>query len=229
MDLSLRLKAVADFVQHGRRLADIGTDHAYVPLYLLDGQKIDFAIACDINKGPLLKAEANIIQFGANKKIVTRLGNGFLTMKPNEVDVAVIAGMGGMLTIEILKNSPEIVKSLKQLVLQPQLDIDRVRHYLHESNFSIENEAMIFEDGKFYTIISAVPGIEKYHSEACYQFGKLLIDKKDTILKEYILKSCVRQKKLIDMLKKANTIQSKEKLKIVEGEVRLFEEVLLCL
>lgn len=225
MEISLRLKTVADQV-FGKTVADIGTDHGYVPIYLVEKGKSERAIACDINKGPLLKAEENIRCKGLEDKIEIRLGSGLLPIKKGEVETAVIAGMGGMLMTDILKESDKVVESLKQLVLQPQLDIDAVRKYVHSIGFRIINEEMLIDEGKYYTVISAVHGEEEYEREAEYAFGKINLDKKCPVLKRYLEH---RVKKLLDIedgLMKAGTKNSLKKLEEVRAEIGLHKEAL---
>jgi len=126
MDISKRLQKVAALVSYPT-VADIGTDHGYVPIYLHKMGKVKKALACDVRKGPLEKAKENILLFQAQDDIETRLGSGLVPINPGEVETGVIAGMGGMLTVRILKDSPEVVASLKELILAPQHDVDEVR------------------------------------------------------------------------------------------------------
>ena len=178
MELSKRMNAVVSMVKKCDTVADIGTDHGYVPIYIIKNGISKKAFACDVNKGPLEKAKTNISNYNCSDFIETRLGSGLSVIKPFEVDTAIIAGMGGMLVIDILKNSKDTVKSLKHLVLQPQLDIDKVRRYIHSIGFKIEDEEMLIDEGKYYTVINAVKGNEKYDRDIDYIFGKCLIDKK---------------------------------------------------
>lgn len=229
MDISFRLKMVAEQLKYGRIIADIGTDHAYVPIYLHRKGLIDRAIACDIKEGPIQRAKENIINNHRQRDIETRLGYGLIPIKPNEVDAVIIAGMGGMLTISILKNSPETVQSLKQLILQPQLDMGKVRKYIHSIDFKIENEEMIIDDGKYYTIISAIPGQEKYNDEKEYVFGKRLIEKKHTVLKKYIVYKMGKQEEIIEKLEHVETKNAGLKRRALEEEYKMFQEVYECL
>lgn len=226
MELSKRLKTVADELKY-RTVADIGTDHAYIPIYLLQNNLIDKAYACDINSAPLDKARKNINKYGFNDKIKLRLGNGLSAIKPFEAETAIISGMGGMLIIDILKS--EVTNSFKQLILQPQIDIYSVRKYLHKIGFKIENEEMIFEYSKYYTIINAVKGKEIYNNEYDYIFGKKLIDKKNSILKQYITCIIEKQNNIIFQLKEIPTYNAKQKLEVIKKENILYKEVLKCL
>lgn len=228
MELSNRLKAIVNEV-HYPIAADIGTDHAYVLIELLLKNKIQKGIACDIKKGPLEKAKENIISFGLSNKIQIKMGNGLSVLNSNEVDTAIIAGMGGMLMIDILKQSFEVVKNLKELILQPQLDIDSVRKYLHTINFQIANETMVLEDGKFYTVIRAVQGKEVYKKEEEYIFGKILLDRKDKILKNYLFVLLEKQEKIIGKLNLSSTQSAKHKLEKLKQEKSRLEGIYQCL
>ena len=164
MEISQRLRIVGDFVTQ-KTVADIGTDHAYVPIYLHKKGNIEKVIACDINEKPLQKAQQNIKLHHAENKIITRLGNGLQPLQPYEVDSIVISGMGGMLMIELMEQSLNIIKTIKELILCPHLDVTAVRKYLHNIGYVITDEKMIQECGNFYTILREIPGKQKYDKE----------------------------------------------------------------
>lgn len=157
MVLSDRLQAVASLVTAGHRVADIGTDHAYIPIYLLQEGLAESAIAMDVNEGPLKKAEEHVKENGMEGKIRLRLSDGFEKLEPFEADTAVIAGMGGPLMIRILSAYPEVTRSMKELVLQPQSEIAKVRAFLLEEGFLFIQEDMVKDDGKYYPMMKAVP------------------------------------------------------------------------
>ena len=149
-----RLSLCADFVREGSRLADIGTDHGYLPIALCQSGKIPSAIACDINPLPLRSAEENIAKFGLSKMIKTRLSDGLKELAPNEVDDIVIAGMGGELIRDILSSAPWVKDEAKHLVLQPMTHHDDLIRWLYENGFDIERQAAVRDDGKAYTVLS---------------------------------------------------------------------------
>ncbi|MCI1960243.1 MAG: class I SAM-dependent methyltransferase [Clostridia bacterium] len=196
MELSKRLSAVANEVLYDT-IADIGTDHGYLPVYLIKNDKIKKAIACDVNKGPLEKAAENIKLSGLENEIKIRLGDGLSCVSENEAETIVIAGMGGILICKILDEGKSALKTVKQLVLQPQRDFYCVRKKAHEHGFKIINEVMVFDAGKYYNIINAVKGVEKYSSEKDYFFGKILLEKKTKVFTDYIEE---RLKKYEDVL-----------------------------
>ena len=140
MKLSKRLQAVADLVSDGMRVADIGTDHGYIPIYLVQTGKCPNAIAMDVNKGPLLRATAHIQEEGLTMQIATRLSDGLSSLKEGECDCAVIAGMGGHLMLDLFGEATEILKQCKQLVVQPQNALERIRTFFYEEGFSIQTE-----------------------------------------------------------------------------------------
>ena len=132
MQLSKRLRAVADFVTPQGRLADVGTDHAYVPICLVEEKKISGAIAMDIVDGPLQRARENIAAHHLETQIETRKSDGLEALCPGEVDTIVIAGMGGLLICRILEQGREVAATVPEWVLEPQSDTDKVRAYLLE-------------------------------------------------------------------------------------------------
>ena len=134
--LSKRLQTVAGMVTKGNIISDIGTDHGYVPIYLVEENITDKAYAMDINQGPLDIANKHIKEKGLERKITTILSNGMEKLKDNMIDTAVIAGMGGDLIVSILENGKSI-KGIKELVLSPHKRVDLVRKYLLENNWQI--------------------------------------------------------------------------------------------
>ncbi len=150
-----RLSLCADYVREGSRLADIGTDHGYLPIALCQSGKIPSALACDINPLPLRSAQENIARFGLSKKIQTRLSDGLKEVSPDETDDIVIAGMGGELIRDILTAAPWVMDGKKHLVLQPMTHHDDLIRWLCENGFTIERQAAVRDDSKYYTVLSA--------------------------------------------------------------------------
>lgn len=186
MELSKRLTAVAALVTPGSRLADVGTDHGYIPIWLVKNGRIPCAVAMDVNKGPLLRAEENIREEGLEEKIETRLSDGLKELCPGEADAAVIAGMGGALTIYILEAASRVLPGMKELILQPQSEIAKVRRWLEDQGWQIAEEDMVEEDGKYYPMMKAVHGQQTRMRkiDACY--GPVLLKKKHPCLLQYL-------------------------------------------
>ena len=150
MQLSKRLQAVADMVTKGYRTADIGCDHGYIAIYLIESGISPLVIAMDINQGPLDQAKENIYKAGYTRQIEVRHSDGANQLMENEVDSIICAGMGGRLTIRIIQADLSKLYNIKELILQPQSEIHLVRRFLSENGFMIVSENMIYEDGKYY-------------------------------------------------------------------------------
>jgi tRNA (adenine22-N1)-methyltransferase len=230
MELSERLKTIASEVRF-RTLADIGTDHGYIPIYLAERGLIDKAAACDIKKGPLARAKENIKKHRLDGMIDLRLGGGLSPVKPGEFETAVIAGMGGMLLTEIIKASADCAKSFRQLVLQPQLDIPEVRKFLHTASFKINNEEMVPDENKYYNILSCSPGSDEIYDENDYLFGKILLRKKDPVLKNDILRKLKKTEKIIADMSTQKHINeaASQRLSELKAAAENYERVLAVL
>ena len=190
MNLSYRLRTVASFVPEGSVVADIGTDHGYIPIYLCKEGKIERALAVDVKEDPLERAREHIADYGLEDKIEIRLSDGMKSLRPGEADTAVIAGMGGELTIRILTEGKHMWTSIKRWILSPQSEIHKVRAFLREYGFPTEKEAMVMEDGKYYTVICAAgwdqtqASAEKNPVYDCY--GEYLIRTGNPVLAGYL-------------------------------------------
>lgn len=154
--LDARLAVCASFVREGCKLADIGTDHAYLPIYLAKQNKIQRAIAADINVGPLQKAAMHVRKYKAEEQVQTRISNGLEVIFPNEVDDIVIAGMGGELIVKIVEAAPWLKNSQKHLILQPMTAAEELRRYLRQTGFSVKAEKAAIADGKVYSAMLVV-------------------------------------------------------------------------
>ena len=212
--LSLRLKAVADFVRPGSRIADIGTDHGYVPIHLAQTGRAARAIAMDVRPGPLERAREHIKEYegwaaknaaaGGQPSFCTieaRLSDGLKELKPGEADTVIIAGMGGELEIRILEEGRHMWDSVSHWILSPQSDIHKVRLFLEENGFVIEEEAMVKDEGKYYTIMDVGHGSMTYSRPIWYRYGKILLDRKDGVLKEYLEKERARVQEILERFK----------------------------
>lgn len=202
MELSKRLYAVAGLVTEGVSVADIGTDHGYVPIYLIKNKIASKVIAMDINRGPLERARMHIIGHGLKGQIETRLSDGLKMINPGEVDGMIAAGMGGALVIKILEDSRQVVESLKFAVLQPQSEISKVRKYLWNNNLVIIDEDMVEEDGKFYPMMKVIHGKPEQYEEYEYIYGKKLLEKKHPVLQKFLLREQYIQESIVGQLSK---------------------------
>lgn len=157
MLLSDRMRAVVGLVEPCNCMADIGCDHGYVSMELIKNNICKRMIAMDINHGPLELAKSNIRTYEMQNYIDTRISDGTEALKPDEADGIICAGMGGRLIIHILTSGMDLVKGMKELILQPQSELDEVRKFLRLNGFCIEKEDMVYEDGKYYPMMRVVP------------------------------------------------------------------------
>lgn len=201
--LSKRLEAVAEFVQQGSRLADVGTDHGYIPIFLVEHNRVSSALAMDINQGPLQRAKEHIAACGLDQQIHTRQSDGLLNLQDQEADTVVIAGMGGNLTIHILEEGRKKLLPVQTLILEPQSEIARVRQYLEENGWKLTGENMVYEDGKFYPVMKAEKTDEKIrYQQIQREYGPLLLQMKHPVLKQFLDKEELQLKKIETVLQK---------------------------
>ncbi len=207
MKLSKRLELVASMVPEKSRVADVGTDHGYIPIALVERGIAIGAIAMDLRSGPLERAKDHIYRAGLGEIIKTRLSDGLSKLLPGEADVAVIAGMGGELIIHILENGRHVWQDMGRFVISPQSDLDKVRRYLKEQGFRFIDEAMVEEEGKFYTVmaVSQSEGVSwspSWDNGCGCLYGPVLIEKKDPVLIRFLYKEQKRIEEVLIHLKK---------------------------
>lgn len=190
--LSYRLQTIADQVSPGKRLADIGCDHGFVPIYLIQKGIIPSAIAMDVVEGPLSRAREHIRSAGLDDVITTRLSDGLEQLQIGEVDTVLIAGMGGALTVRILSAKTELVRSLDELILEPQSELVLVRSFLREQNFCILSEEMVLEDGKYYPVLKICPkktwSDHRMDPDLALSYGPSLLEQKHPVLRSFLEK-----------------------------------------
>lgn len=212
ISLSNRLLAVADLINGGGRLADIGTDHAYLPVYLILNGKINGALACDIGEGPLENAKKTVIEYALQNKIELRLSDGLKNISPDEIDDISVCGMGGELIAEILSVCDWLKNGRYNLVLQPMTHSEDVRRFLCENGFEIKKEICVSEGKRVYLTLSAVyKNLENSFQEGYYYFGSL-INSADPAAVKYTEKQYKRILTRADSLKNAGRGGEEEKM-----------------
>lgn len=225
MNIGARLEAVAAMVPQGCVLADIGTDHAYLPVWLLQKGRIKAAVAADIAAGPCRAAQTNIGMYGLKDKIQVRQGSGLTVLQPDEADGAVIAGMGGSTIIEILKESPEVAAALKFLIVQPMAGAAGLRKWACANGWRIADEALAEEPQHLYEIILLVHGHEAGYSDAEYEIGPKLIKKRPPLLAKHFDKVQGTYKRMLDSMAKSPQAQQTEKYKKLQELYAGLEEL----
>ena len=171
MQLSKRMDRLASMVTEGSSLADVGTDHGYIPIALVQTGKVSRAIAMDINKGPLERAVLHIREQHLEDRITTRLSDGMTALKEGEADTVLIAGMGGALTVHILEGGAHCLASVKELILQPQSEIWLVREWLCEHGYKITDEDIVLDEGKYYPMMRVEHGSMKLPAKGELEYG----------------------------------------------------------
>lgn len=222
MELSKRLQAVADLVSEGQIVADVGTDHGYIPIYLLESGKCERAIAMDINKGPLLRAKEHIAEHGLDAKIEVKLSDGVEALSGGACDCVVVAGMGGALAVKIMEEGQAVFKSLREFVLQPQSELAKVRQYLWENEYCVTAEDMVLEDGKFYPMMKVKNGASEDYTQIELRYGKCLLMQKHPVLKQFLEKEVQTKEAIL------NNLESESGEHIENRKKELLEELLFA-
>lgn len=226
MTLSERLRTIANLVPINTIIADIGTDHGYIPVYLIENKIAKKAIGTDISRNSLEK----IIQFvklkGLEESIDIRLGDGFEVLKPFEIDTVIIAGMGGMLIKEILDNHKSITNTITNFILQPNIASEELREYLYKNNFLICDEKLVKESDKYYEIIYAKRGKAYLKDDIYLEIGEKLISNQDPLLKEFIEHKIILIKNIIEKLEDKNSKRSRDRYDELVNKIQQLKVVL---
>ena len=185
--LSNRLKAVASFVDEGAVVADIGSDHAYLPCFLIHTKKVKKAIAGEVAKGPYESAVKNVRREGLSDAITVRLADGLFAIEENDaVDTVTIAGMGGpLIAYYFRKRQRTSVYNVKRIIAQPNIYARAIREWAVSNEWKIVNEHILKEDGKIYEIIVLEKGQSTYNELELMAGPFLLASKTDVFLEKW--------------------------------------------
>ncbi len=204
MKLDNRLMAVANLVRENSVLADIGTDHAYLPVYLVENRIIQKAIAADLRVGPLENAKDAVVSYGYGDKIELRLSDGLDNFAKNEVNEISVAGMGGLLISEFIERTPWLKNEDIHLILQPMTHEEELRKALFDNGFVMDKEVVAKDGNKLYIIFSAYYyGDATAYTELDLIVGKLPYNN-DDLSKEYLNKLYDKYNKKLVALKNAD-------------------------
>lgn len=227
--LSNRLQAIADFVPQGSKVADVGTDHGFIPCWLAENNITEKAYACDINELPLSLAKKNIEENGLSEQVESRLGNGLAVMEPGEVDVVVIAGMGGSLMLDILDAAPRVVDRLKRVILQPNINAEAVRIWAEKNRWMIVDEELVKENDRFSMIIVMEPGrsLDPMSAVELY-LGPVLLKKQHPLLGLYISEEWEKAQKVLEQLSHSDSEESRKKERMIKQKWDDVNGVMKC-
>ena len=225
--ISQRLKAVANMVRLHGCVADVGCDHGYLSIYMVLNNICSRAIATDLRKAPLGKAEANIKEYGLLQNIETRLSDGLQKLRKDEAGTLCIAGMGGPLIIKILEKGKPWELGVKELVISPQSEIFKVREYLCNNGYLVDEENMVWDEGKYYNILHVVQGVESHKTRVQLMYGECLLKEQNPVLKQYLYAQKEKCEHVIRKIsERSDSDAVKARLPMLQSEISLIKEAL---
>ncbi|HAA90496.1 MAG TPA: SAM-dependent methyltransferase [Peptococcaceae bacterium] len=241
MKIPERLARIADYVPRGFVAADVGTDHALLPVYLVKEGICPRVVATDLHAGPLEVARSSVSASGTGGKVEIRQGDGLKVLQPGEVNLVIIAGMGGKRMINILESSPEVLKHLQRLILQPNEDAPELRKWLLDHYWFLIDEDLVREKGRYYEIIVAEPrsdqrendllsqlapvlGIEN-GPEVLLEIGPCLLQKKHPLLSGFLKEKIDKLEKIVASLEKAQGLGARRKQQELREKVNCIRKV----
>lgn len=223
MKLTNRLQAAADLVPVCESMADIGTDHGYLPISLVQEGRARRAIACDVNAGPLARAKEDVISSGLSCQIDLRLGGGLAPLSKGEVDGVTISGMGGLLMRDILLADMEKAQALSWLVLQPQGHVAELRYFLSRHHFRIEKEVLSLDGGQLYELMLVRPGEMAELSMLQAEIGATAAYREDPLFKMHIERLIRRRRFVIEGAKDSVSARHRKSREKALEEVKVLE------
>lgn len=236
--LSERLRTAAHMVTAGNVVCDVGCDHGFVPVYLVQQGISPRVLAMDLREGPLRAAREHVAAYGLEGQIETRLSDGLHNYKIGEADTLICAGMGGGLMMRILEEDREKTASFRELILQPQSEVEKFRRFLRKSGCRILDEEMIGEGGKYYQVIRAVCGVapeEGTSSDGCAgvpgdelckledRYGPVLLRKKTPVFFGFLEREAAVYEEILANLRKEGLTDEKRRDRYAQVEILLAE------
>ncbi len=227
IQLSERLHKVASFVREGAIVADIGSDHAYLPVYLVQQGKVEKAIAGEVVVGPFESAVKNVKRHGLTSSITVRLASGLAAIEESDgVDTVTIAGMGGSLIASILEEGKHSLGKVRRIITQPNIHAQAIREWATINGWMLSNEHILKEDGKIYEILVLERG-QVVYDERALLLGPILMKEKSPIFLEKWTNECAQLKDVLrsieEAIETAEIIKKKEQLM---RRIRIVGEVL---
>lgn len=214
MILGERLRSVASLIGGFRRIADIGSDHAYLPVWLIMQGKADFVIAGEIRQGPLKAAQRTIADMAMQECVEARFGDGLSALLPGEVNAIVIAGMGGASIRGILERSPAVVEGLSRIICQPMTGAANLRRWLFEQGWMIVAEELVMEEGRLYEMFAVEPGAARLPEDLFLEVGPVLWENRHPLLAEQIERLIQQYRLRVDSMQRsvAPSVASRKRL-----------------
>lgn len=236
VELSVRMQALANMVSKGRTVCDVGCDHGWVSIWLVQKGIASKVYAMDVRSGPLERAREHIRDYHLETYIETRLSDGLSKLQLGEADCMVCAGMGGPLMVKILTEGREKAQAMKELILQPQSEIKQFREFLRGEGYRIVQEDMVFEEGKYYPMMKVVPARnggqlsaettagDREEQILWDTFGEMLLKDRHPILVQYLDFSQRHVEGLLQHLEEQGTTRAVGRLAELEKELELIQK-----
>lgn len=228
LKISPRLLAVAQLVNEGSIVADIGTDHGYLPIYLIKSGISPRVIAMDVKQGPLNKAKENVENYGVGDRITLRISDG-LDKLEESCDTVTICGMGGKLIAKILSNGYDKLKNISQIILSPQSEVPQFREFLRNNGLVAVKERMILDDGKYYFIMDCRLGSDEYVEDKLTRdtfdrFGKYLLVSRNRTLYGFLLKEHKKLLGVRENVSNCNSDYAQARIEELDYELKCIEK-----
>ncbi len=222
LKLSKRLDVIAGLVEDAKVVADIGTDHGYIPNYLVENGLAEMVYATDISADSLQKNVDMVKLRGNSEKIISLVGDGLVPVEGRDVDTVIIAGMGGLLMKNILEKSSDFVKGVRRFILQPQSSTYELREYLYSHEYKIIREVMVEDSNKLYEVLLVEQGHMELEAELHLKYGKNLLLDCDGVFLKYIKREYDNTTLILEKLSENSSEKSEAKiaeLKLVQREL----------
>lgn len=226
MILSPRLEAIARCVPQGSRVLDVGTDHGYIPVWLVENHRVKGAIASDVSPESLEKARQSVAARNLAGRIDTRLGSGLTVIGPGECDGVIMAGMGGYLIRDLLAETPPSRLKDLWLVLQPMNNGALVRHFLEDHHYRIVKEKFVCDRDIIYEVITAYPGEMTITDQMDYIIGFGPAREPSPVFGRFVREKIADEKKILNYLPDIQSKRVKQQEEQSKERIRLLEEVL---
>lgn len=229
LKLSKRLETIAGYLEQDSAVADIGTDHGYIPVYLAQNNIARRIIATDFRKGPLARAKLSSVEYGVGDRIEFRLTDGLDGLQDQGLDTIIIAGMGGETITGILERAPWVRTDNVRIVLQPQSKLGMLSNWLDNNRYAIFDETLVKEEGRFYAVLLAGAGSSRTRLSCAEIYAdRILMEKRDPLLPGYLDMLIAKTKKVIDGMEQARSGACMDGLihhkRALEGFIRMKEE-----
>ena len=233
--ISERLRALCNMVTPGRTVVDVGCDHGFVSIYLVQRGISPSVLAMDVRTGPLSRAKEHIAEYGLTEYISTRLSDGLMEFKDGEAQSLICAGMGGRLMTKILTDSREKAKNLQELILQPQSELPEFRRFLKTEGYELIDENILYEEGKYYFLMKvrysgqsdvAMETTDGNTNILQEKYGEFLLERRNPVLKAYLEETLQNMEQIANGLESNDNERARNRLIEIREEVGYLKQTL---